>query len=123
MRTFVLLAFPAETAAARESRAFDRIDSIELRASLPTPRLRIRTVSGGLDARWLVNALVVVHLVGRPPFVGRVTQWRGDDPCDTLAMLGDSRSTAGIAAEQIPPEGHVTVISGGRFRTFPFLAL
>ncbi|OGL95240.1 hypothetical protein A2348_02890 [Candidatus Uhrbacteria bacterium RIFOXYB12_FULL_58_10] len=117
------LAFPADVAAAREERAFDCIVSVELRSQLPSPRMRIRTTPGGTDLRWLTNAVIVLHAVGAIPVVGRVTQWRDVDSRDVIVTLGDaSTSLNGLAEGQMPQEGFVTVLSGGRSRRFPLHA-
>lgn len=120
--SFTLLAFPSDTAAMREERAFDQIASIEPRGRLPDPRLRIQTVNG-LDTRWLTNAVVVVHAAGLRPIAGKITQWRGDDLRDFIATLGEPCPVSNAAVrEHVPPEGNVAVISGSRSRVYPLRA-
>lgn len=123
MLSFATLPFPSETASAREERAFDRIVSVESHGRLPLQRLRIRTVPGGIDCRWLSNATVIVHVPGFDPAAGRITQWRDDDPCDFIATLGEEVSVSNAALrEHVPPEGYVALVSGGRSRAFPLSA-
>lgn len=117
--SFALLAFPSDTAAMREERAFDQIVSVVSHGRLPDPRLRIRTVNG-LDTRWLTNAVVVVHAAGLLPVAGKITQWRGDDLRDFVATLGEPCPVANAAIrDHVPPEGCVAIVSGGRSRVYP----
>lgn len=118
-----VLSFSPETAAVREERAFDRIVAVENRGRLPCPRLRIRTAPGGLDTRWLVNAIVIVHVAAVGPVAGKITQWRDDDPCDLIVTLGEEYPVSNAALRaHVPPEGHAAFVSGGRSRAYPLSA-
>lgn len=117
------LPFPLDTAAARQERAFDRIVSVDSHGRLPLRRLRVRTVTGGIDWRWLTNAVIIVHAPGFDPVAGKITQWRDDDPCDFIATLGEEYPVSNAALrEHVPPEGYVAIVSGGRSRAYPLSA-
>ncbi len=123
MLSHATLPFPLETASARQERAFDRIVSVGMVGRLPVQRLRVRTVPGGIDSRWLANAVIIVHAVGFEPVAGKITQWRDDDPCDFVATLGMEYPIANAALRaHVPPEGHVAIVSGDRSRAYPLSA-
>lgn len=116
-----LLPFPSGTASAREERAFDRIESVEIVGLIPVPRLRIRLAPGGIDMRWLTHALVLIRLPGRPAMCGQVSQWR-DDFEDFVVTLGFEHGASLVSSASIPREGFVAFVSGSRVRAFPLRA-
>jgi hypothetical protein len=114
--------FPSRVVLQREERMFDRIRSVTLVGWLPLIRLRLVTMEGGIDFRWLTEVRVLLWASSGQVCTHRFTQWQDDDPRDFVATLGAQVAGKVDGSLCCPPLGHVALVSGSSVRFFPLSA-
>ncbi len=122
MRNVRMIPFPSRMVLQREERLFDRIRSVTLVGWLPQPRVRISTVAGGIDHRWLMDVRVALHHTPGEIGVFKFSQWRDGSLDDFIATLGVRCERRDVASKHLPSANHIAFVSEGHVRFFPLLA-